>query len=64
MAWRRIGDKPLSEPMLTRPLRHICAALGGDELMVLQISWYIPASMHRPLMTWYASNRAAIIPHH
>ena len=22
MAWRRIGDKPLSEPMLTRYMRH------------------------------------------
>ena len=28
MAWCRIGDKPLSEPMLTR----FTAALGGDEL--------------------------------
>ena len=24
MAWRRIGDKPLSEPMLTDSLTHIC----------------------------------------
>ena len=24
MAWRRPGDKPLSEPMLVRSLRHIC----------------------------------------
>ena len=28
MAWRRTGDKPLPEPMLTR----ISAALGGEEL--------------------------------
>ena len=32
MAWRRIGDKPLSEPMLTRFTWRIYAALGGDEL--------------------------------
>ena len=31
MAWRRIGDKPLYEPMQTR-FTHIYAALGGDEL--------------------------------
>ena len=24
MAWRRLGDKPLSEPMLVRSLTHIC----------------------------------------
>ena len=31
MAWRRIGDKPLSEPMLTR-FTDAYAALGRDEL--------------------------------
>ena len=31
MAWRLIGNKPLSEPMLTR-LTDIYAALGGEEL--------------------------------
>ena len=29
LSWRRIGDKPLSEPML---IRFIYAAIGGDEL--------------------------------
>ena len=33
MAWRRIGDKPLSRPMLTR-FTDIYVALGGDELNV------------------------------
>ena len=28
MAWRRIGGKPLPEPMMTR----ICSTSGGDEL--------------------------------
>ena len=31
MAWRRIGDKPLSEPMLTQ-FTDTYVALGGDEL--------------------------------
>ena len=31
MAWRRIGDKPLSKPVLTR-YTDAYAALGGDEL--------------------------------
>ena len=33
MAWRRIGAKPLSEPMLDPVHRRIYAALGGDELI-------------------------------
>ena len=41
MAWRWIGDKPLSEPMLTDPIYwRIYAALGGDELNPLCI-WCI-----------------------
>ena len=33
MAWPRIGDKPLSEPMLTRFMTHICGTMGqGDDL--------------------------------
>ena len=32
MAWRQIGDKPLSEPMLTRFTDEYIAALGGEEL--------------------------------
>ena len=35
MAWRRPGDKPLSEPMLTH--RRIYAALGGNKSMILII---------------------------
>ena len=33
MSWRRIGDKPLPEPMMNDPVHwRIYAALGGDEL--------------------------------
>ena len=43
MAWRRIGDKPLSEPMLTQftdaYMRHYGG--GGDELMTICHLWLI-----------------------
>ena len=32
MAWRRSGDKPLSEPMMVSLLTHIYASLGLNEL--------------------------------
>ena len=32
IAWRRTGDKPLPEPMLTQ-FTDIYVALGGDELL-------------------------------
>ena len=38
MAWRRTGDKPLSEPMLTQFTEY--AALGGEELS--QIFQHLP----------------------
>ena len=43
MAWRRMGDKSLSEPMLIRLTDCIYAALGEDELeknVVPQIRMY------------------------
>ena len=33
MAWRRPGDKPLSEPMVFSLLTHIYVSLGLNELM-------------------------------
>ena len=38
MAWRRTGDKPLHEAMLSR---RIYAVLGGDELSILILEVYI-----------------------
>ena len=32
MAWRRSGEKPLSEPMMVSLLTHIYASLGLNEL--------------------------------
>ena len=33
MAGRRMGDKPLSEPMLARYTDAYMSALGGDEIL-------------------------------
>ena len=39
MAWCRIGDKPLSEPMLTQ-FTDIDAVLGGNDLRPIDAIWY------------------------
>ena len=38
MAWRRAGDKPLSEPILTNFTDAYTAVLGGDELIVWSLN--------------------------
>ena len=48
MAWRRPGDKPLSEPMMVSSLTHICVTRpqwvnGG---LCLQVKLYIPINGH------------------
>ena len=54
MAWRRIGDKPLSEPMLTDLLVHIYGS-RGDEL----IDYFTEVSSHLvwsgQMCCWYSS---------
>ena len=40
MAWRRPGDKPLSEPMMVSLLTHICVILGLNELIVVYVIFY------------------------
>ena len=45
MAWRRPGDKPLSEPMLVRSLTHICVTRRQwvKVRLILEIwQWIIP----------------------
>ena len=37
MAWRRIGDKPLSEPKLTRFPEHRCGTTGGWAKVCLEV---------------------------
>ena len=42
MAWRRPGDKPLSEPMLVRSLTHICLTVTWPQNnSALSFSWEI-----------------------
>ena len=40
MAWHQIGEKPLSEPMLTQ-LNDICVTLGGDELRIHNLTHFM-----------------------
>ena len=40
IAWRQIGDKPLSEPMLTQFTDTHMVAIGGDELKGLTVHIY------------------------
>ena len=40
MAWRRPGDKPLSEPMLVSLLTHICVTRPQ------WVKWYSPTKIH------------------
>ena len=48
MAWRRIGDKPLSEPMLSDSLTHICGT-RGDEIMAW---WWHGKTVHITQYYW------------
>ena len=56
MAWRRPGDKPLSEPMLVFVLTHVYASLGLNELIIWfiwlltgrSVDWLFDISLDRP----------------
>ena len=52
MAWRRAGDKPLSEPMMVRLLIHMShsASIGGLPMCVLSyiFAWHRGSSGQRP----------------
>ena len=41
MAWRRPGDKPLSEPILVRLLTHIYASLGLSDLNFVMLKLFV-----------------------
>ena len=55
MAWRRPGDKPLSEPMMVSSLTHICVT--RPQWVKLHVSWinFIPAwiSNYIPSKVWH-----------
>ena len=58
MAWRRPGDKPLSEPMLVFVLRHICVTrpqwVNALEVQSLQTS--INIATGQPSWTWFTKD--------
>ena len=52
MAWRRPGDKPLSEPMMVRLLRHICVT-RPQWVKVITLRWTVDKPLPEPIMTWF-----------
>ena len=56
MAWRRIGDKPLSEPMLLDPLTHICGTRGRwVNLMSMRLLIKDIHAFSMEMFFWYQS---------
>ena len=47
MAWRRLGDKPLSEPMLTRFIDAYAAQVGDDLIIRDATSTDVDSSLSR-----------------
>ena len=66
MAWRRIGDKPLSEPMMVNLLMHLHASLGHDELTPSSAGPRCMPDFHLVItcqpMSYYWSNGARSSP--
>ena len=56
MAWRRSGDKPLSEPMMVRLPTHI-SSLGLNELTNIEIAWSHPQQKSGHVY-WYSKQMA------
>ena len=59
MAWRRPGDKPLSEPIVARSLTHICVTRPQ---WVKVICWCVIIVRHCNLHLWY--DHKAATSHH
>ena len=52
MAWSRLGDKPLSEPMMVSLPTHIYTSLDLNELITYQIKSQYKHPFHW-LISWY-----------
>ena len=57
MAWRRIGDKPLSEPMMLNLLTHICVTRPqrvNESALFYIMAWRRTGRkpLSEPMMTW------------
>ena len=60
IAWRRTGDKPLPEPIMTKSIDAYMRALGGDELIVLYASVDTEISIRSimyKLQSWYCEGK-------
>ena len=64
MAWRRLGDKPLSEPMLVSLLTHICVTRpqwvnwlcpGDNYMLVISLPSLVQAVAHHINHYWVSS---------
>ena len=64
MAWRRPGDKPLSEPMLVRSLTHICVTRPQwvNVCRMKNISMGITGSIYNPTGLLWLANPKIIRP--
>ena len=51
MAWRRSGDKPLSEPMMVSLLTHICVT--QPQWVNSSLIIYLPQRIHRSNLCWF-----------
>ena len=68
MAWRRPGDKPLSEPMMVSLLTHICVTRSQwvNTPFPYHMLQYVPKNMHTVLLcsrlglAWLATTRVAM----
>ena len=61
MAWRRPGDQPLSEPMLTHKLTHICCTRGRSVNLNLRQYWKNKQALQLVYMCTKASSSNAEI---
>ena len=61
MAWRRTGDKPLSAPIMARPLTHVCVTRSGVTLDLRirpsgsHLPFYVPRTLigyTEKIQTW------------
>ena len=53
MAWRRPGDKPLSEPMMVSLLTHICVT-RPQWVKQLRLHWYLSVKQNQVHIPWDA----------
>ena len=44
MAWCRAGDEPLSEPLLSSSVKHICDTRGRWDNITNKVQWHSPLS--------------------